>query len=94
MKVVSNGYIIKKTEYYGVEFIIPENHNYIATDSDGAIYSFYSTPYFDGIDWHCKVGGFCRVGTAELHSSEAASSSRYYGKYPLLSPQAETSTCD
>lgn len=77
MKVINNNYT-RKVKYLDAEFSIPENHSYIATDIDGAIYSFYSAPDFNGEDWYNEQPGFCRIGTAELHSSEAATSLQSY----------------
>jgi hypothetical protein len=72
MKVISTDFT-KVIEYFGAKFTIPSSHTYIATDWDGAIYSYYHQPDFDGTDWTTS-GGFCRIGTAELHSSEAETS--------------------
>lgn len=72
MKVINNDYS-KKIDYFGAVLTIPENHRYIATDADGAIYSYYSAPDFDGYSWNTD-SGFCRVGTAELRSEEAEKS--------------------
>ncbi len=76
MRVINSQYT-KIVEYLETEFTIPKNHCHIATDADGAIYSYYSEPDFDGTDW-TTCGGFCRIGTAELHSLEAETSLQSY----------------
>lgn len=78
MKIINNDFT-KEVEYFSAKFIIPDNHGYIATDWDGAIYSYYLEPDFDGTDW-VTDGGYCRIGTAELLSEEAENSLRGYKK--------------
>lgn len=78
MKVINNDRQ-KNVEYFGADFSIPENHSYIATDSDGNIYSFYAAPNFDGEYWVAEEGcGFCCIGMAELHRAEARASLKSY----------------
>lgn len=49
MKLIEEAEFVQRREvvYYGITFMVDVNHNFMACDADGELYSFYATPITD-----------------------------------------------
>lgn len=61
--------LVKTVSYYGFLLQIPEDHNHVATDRNGDIYSYISAPVLWADTWFSKTEQGTLVGCADLESA-------------------------
>ncbi|EJS0970487.1 hypothetical protein NW995_002483 [Salmonella enterica] len=67
MTLVNVEYNATKILYFGMEVIIPDWTNYLATDSNGEVYAYDNKPIIDGDDWFVGDSTIIHVATVNLH---------------------------
>ena len=74
---------MREVEYFGVKISIPADHEWVATDADGEIYSYSDKPEYsedtmiwgsDFLDSECPFA----VAVAPISTEDAANSLRHY----------------
>lgn len=78
---------MREVEYFGVKISIPADHEWVATDPDGSVYSFLYEPYYEWQVWVLDdtepfvryVAGNCM----KISERDAANSLRHY---PIENP--------
>ena len=74
---------LREVEYFGVNISIPADHEWVATDADGEIYSYSDKPEYsedtmiwgsDFLDSECPFAG----AVAPISAEDAANSLRHY----------------
>ncbi len=55
--------------YFHLYLEVPENFNYLATDSDGSVYAYEDVARLDGDDWSQITGDWMFVADVELTGS-------------------------
>jgi len=56
----------KKAKYFDLILDVPENMNYLATDSDGSVYAYENVARLDGDDWSQITGDWMFIADVDL----------------------------
>jgi len=59
----------KKAKYFKLYLDVPENMNFLATDSDGSVYGYEYAPRLDGDDFEAITGDWVWIADVELTGS-------------------------